>query len=139
MTEQGIHNFSSSSPRTSSTSNIVFCADFADRLPTLSANQALKNLSSTPHSPISTRLGCLDRLLQGWDHESLTQDELPGGISRSEVTEIVGPPGVGKTSLAWVTSLYVQLNQLEIANVLTWIIAFRLPHTYSNLGSQSYG
>ena len=71
-----------------------------DRLPTLSASQALQNLSSTPRRPLSTGLRRLDAALQGRDYEFSSQDDLPGGISRGEVTEVYGPPGVGKTAFA---------------------------------------
>ena len=71
-----------------------------DRLPTFSASQALQNLNSTPRRPISTGLRRLDAGLQGRDFESSSQYDLPGGISRGEVTEIYGPPGVGKTAFA---------------------------------------
>lgn len=71
-----------------------------DRLPTLSASQALHNLSSTPRRPISTGLSSLDAALQGRDHDASSQGALPGGLSRGELTEVYGPPGVGKTALA---------------------------------------
>lgn len=77
-------------------------ADISDRLPTLSATQALKNLSSAPRSPIPTSLKHLDDILQGRDNDMPSQDNLPGGMSRGEVTEIFGPPGIGKTTLAYV-------------------------------------
>lgn len=102
MVEQDIHNYSSSSSRTSHKSIIILNTNLTDRLPTLSATQALQNLASTPCSPITTRLQHLDRLLQGREYGSPTQDDLPGGIFKGEVTEIFGPPGVGKTSLAYV-------------------------------------
>ena len=71
-----------------------------DRLPTFSASQALQSLSSTPRRPISTGLRRLDAALQGREYDSSSQDELLGGISRGEVTEVYGPPGVGKTAFA---------------------------------------
>ena len=71
-----------------------------DRLPTVSASQALQNISSTPRRPISTGLKSLDAFLQGRALEAPGQTLSPSGISRGEVTEIYGPPGVGKTALA---------------------------------------
>ena len=71
-----------------------------DRLPTFSASQALQNLRSTSKRPISTGLRRLDAALQGKDYEISSQDDLLGGISRGEVTEVYGPPGVGKTAFA---------------------------------------
>lgn len=75
---------------------------FPDRLPTLSASQALQDLESTPRRPISTGLASLDSVLQGRGHDASSQDAIPGGISRGEVTEVYGPPGVGKTAIAYV-------------------------------------
>lgn len=66
----------------------------------MSASQALHDISSTPKIPISTGLPRLDAFLQGRENEGPSQDALPGGVSRGEVTEIIGPPGVGKTALA---------------------------------------
>ena len=74
--------------------------NFEDRLPTFSASQALQNLRSTSKRPISTGLRRLDAALQGKDYEVSSQDDLRGGISRGEVTEVYGPPGVGKTAFA---------------------------------------
>lgn len=71
-----------------------------DRLPTLSASQALQNLDSIPRRPIPTGLRSLDAALQARDYEISSQDDLLGGISRGEVTEVYGPPGVGKTAFA---------------------------------------
>ena len=74
--------------------------NFEDRLPTFSASQALQNLRSTSKRPISTGSRRLDAVLQGRDYEVSSQDDLLGGISRGEVTEVYGPPGVGKTAFA---------------------------------------
>ena len=71
-----------------------------DRLPTFSASQALQNLRSTSKRPIPTGLTRLDAALQAKDYETSSQDGLLGGISRGEVTEVYGPPGVGKTVFA---------------------------------------
>ncbi|KAF6224742.1 hypothetical protein HO133_009936 [Letharia lupina] len=85
MASSDSNNFSSSSPH---------------RLPTVSASQALQNISSTPRRPIPTGLKSLDAFLQGREHEDSSQTVPPVGIPRGEVTEIYGPPGVGKTTLA---------------------------------------
>lgn len=79
---------------------MLFKLNIEDRLPTFSASQALQNLWSTSRRPISTGLRRLDAALQGKDYESSSQDDLLCGISRGEVTEVYGPPGVGKTAFA---------------------------------------
>ena len=91
-----------------------------DRLPTLSASQALQNLSSTPARPISTGLPVLDAYLQGIELSGSQDGPSSGGVTRGEVTEVnespqspgallksklhqvFGPPGVGKTAFAYV-------------------------------------
>ncbi|CCD33944.1 hypothetical protein BofuT4_P051340.1 [Botrytis cinerea T4] len=91
MDYQSIHgpgrsNFSSSSPH---------------RMPTVSAAQALQDLESSPTRCISTGLSLLDLALQNKDplQVSTSVDHNHGGIPRGKVTEIYGPPGVGKTTL----------------------------------------
>ncbi|CZR62539.1 related to DNA repair protein rhp55 [Phialocephala subalpina] len=80
----GISNFSSSSPH---------------RMPTVSAAQALQDLKSSPTRCVSTGLPLLNCALQS--REPVTSDAEPfyGGVSRGKLTEIYGPPGVGKTAL----------------------------------------
>ncbi|KAL2052373.1 hypothetical protein ABVK25_007245 [Lepraria finkii] len=102
------NNFSSSSPH---------------RLPTLSASQALQNLSSNPRRPISTGLSSLDAALQGRDHDASSQGALPGGLSRGELTEVYGPPGVGKTALA----MQISASVLHSGGSVVWVdAAYRL-------------
>lgn len=69
-------------------------------MPTLSASQALQNLSSESQRPISTGLSSLDAILQGKDIGSSDQNSPSGGLSRGHLTEVYGPPGVGKSTLA---------------------------------------
>lgn len=70
-----------------------------DRLPTVSASQALDDLRCDASTHVSTGIEGLDRLLLG----SVTVDSQDaaskGGVHRGEVTEIWGPPGTGKTAL----------------------------------------
>ncbi|KAB8292439.1 hypothetical protein EYC80_008162 [Monilinia laxa] len=82
----GRSNFSSSSPH---------------RMPTVSAAQALQELESSLTRWISTGLKNLDLALQNEDSLQLSTsvDENYGGISRGRITEVYGPPGVGKTAL----------------------------------------
>lgn len=87
-----------------------------DRLATLSASEALSRLSSSTGRAITTGLTQLDALLRG--KESLTGDEaIPGGFQRGHVTEIYGPPAVGKTALA----LQAAVNTLREGNAVVWI------------------
>lgn len=73
-------------------------------MPTLSASQALQNLSSVSQKPIPTGLSSLDAILQGKDIDSSDQTCLSGGLSRGHLTEVYGPPGVGKSTLAYVAN-----------------------------------
>ena len=71
----------------------------ADRLPTVSAAQALEDISTDPRRFISTGIRALDKTLASvQDGDS---DHLPGlgGFQRGQVAEIWGPPGSGKTTL----------------------------------------
>lgn len=77
--EQDITNFSTSS---------------AHRLPTVSATQALQ-FAGQRRKRTATGISNLDNILRA-DNGVLEV----GGIPRGQVTEIYGPPGVGKTALA---------------------------------------
>lgn len=65
-----------------------------DRLPTVSAAQALQDLQNSASSDVPFGLRSLDATLSG-SHEG------SGGLSRGKVTELWGPTGAGKTSLAY--------------------------------------
>ena len=67
-------------------------------MPTVSAAQALQDLKSSPTRFISTGISLLDAVLQNREPRS-DGEPLHGGVSRGKVTEIYGPPGVGKTAL----------------------------------------
>ena len=71
-----------------------FSNSSSHRLPTVSAAQALE-LAAQKAKCIPTGLSILDDVLRA-DNGIST----PGGIHRGQVTEIYGPPGVGKTALA---------------------------------------
>ncbi|KAJ4986820.1 rad55 protein [Stagonosporopsis vannaccii] len=66
------------------------------RLPTVSASQALQGLEARGARTVPTGLAQLDRLLAP---PSLRGQPVAGGFARGKVTEVCGPPGVGKTSL----------------------------------------
>jgi len=70
-------------------------------MPTVSAAQALQDLNSPATRCVSTGLRGLDCALQNREAEALTADteRLYGGVSRGQLTEVYGPPGVGKTAL----------------------------------------
>jgi RecA/RadA recombinase len=71
-------------------------------MPTVSAAQALQDLNSSPTRCISTGLSRLDCILQNQEPSLLDEDFVCGGVSRGKVTEVYGPPGVGKTTLGYV-------------------------------------
>lgn len=73
-------------------------------MPTVSAAQALDELDSHDSAAfVSTSLPDLDAALAG----SMSRPSAPegetiafqGGIAKGQVTEVWGPPGVGKTAL----------------------------------------
>lgn len=97
----------------------------ADRLPTLSASQAL-NAQKSQHVQISTGSKLLDSLLDDGLHArkrplrsftkrlvtdvsvGISKDDTGedgGGVGKGKLTEVCGPPGSGKTALAYVGML----------------------------------
>ncbi|EQL01628.1 DNA recombination/repair protein RecA/RadB, ATP-binding domain protein [Ophiocordyceps sinensis CO18] len=71
------------------------------RLPTIAASQALEELQHEPALSLSTGLESLDMALDGSVGIVSGDSRLPGGVKRGQVTEIWGPPGSGKTALAY--------------------------------------
>ena len=65
-----------------------------DRLPTVSAAEALQDLANGSSKLVKTGLESLDSRLAGVDSSS------DGGIERGKVTEVWGPSGAGKTAIA---------------------------------------
>ena len=102
MAENDISNFTPSSPRRSCALpfRLLFDTNRQDRLPTISASAALQNLTSNDTEYISTGLSHLDALLQQRELDLSSQARTIGGLTRGHVTEIYGPPGVGKSTLA---------------------------------------
>jgi len=101
MSDKDITNLSSSPARKLSSLSITYLADLQDRLPTRSAAEALQTVTSSTYKPISVSLPTLDALLQGQKPAPKgAEDALPGGLSRGQITEVYGPPGVGKTTFA---------------------------------------
>jgi hypothetical protein len=75
-------------------------------MPTVSAAQALEDLESSPTRCISTSLPLLDCALQNREPQLQEGESFYGGVSRGRVTEVYGPPGVGKTALGSVNLLF---------------------------------
>lgn len=71
----------------------------SDRLPTVSAAQALEDLDANVSRFVSTNLPDLDKALAAnAASSSLSEEVNAGGIQKGHLTEIWGPPGVGKTA-----------------------------------------
>lgn len=70
-----------------------------DRMPTVSAAQALEELDADAYTHVSTSLPDLDRALMGFASSQSDATDKKGGIAKSQITEFWGPPGVGKTAL----------------------------------------
>ena len=97
---EDVTNFSPPSTRAPhSTSHSVQDLTATDRMPTVSAAQALQNLQSPMAEGIAFGLRGLDDLLQNRHALEAQSTASCGGAIRGKVTEIYGPPGVGKTAL----------------------------------------
>lgn len=70
----------------------------ADRLPTVSAAQALEDISTDPRRFISTSIRALDNALVSVRTDDGDASSGLGGFQRGQVAEIWGPPGSGKTA-----------------------------------------
>lgn len=76
-----------------------------DRLPAVSAAAALDELDASPAAHfLPTGIVALDRSLAGLAPVSLEAAPTPGsvnrgGVRRGVVTEVWGPPGLGKTAV----------------------------------------
>lgn len=69
-----------------------------DRLPTVSAAQALEEISTDPRRFIPTGIAALDEALVNVQPDDVEAYPSPGGFQRGQVAEIWGPPGSGKTA-----------------------------------------
>ena len=89
-----------------------------DRLPTVSASQALKN-AATREQAISSNLPTLDSTLKPGDQTTATSNNSRerSGLPKGQVTEVCGPPGVGKTALC----MQVAANTLCAGHKVVWI------------------
>jgi hypothetical protein len=68
-----------------------------DRLPSISASEVLRQLRDSGSRTIPTGLDGLDVKLVGTGISSYGR----GGIVRGQLTEVFGPPGCGRTALAY--------------------------------------
>jgi RecA/RadA recombinase len=66
-----------------------------DRLPTVSASQALHHFNARGARTVSTGIAQLDKVLSA---PTPPGHDASGGYVRGKVTEIFGPSGVGKTA-----------------------------------------
>lgn len=80
----------------------------------MSAAQALEELNNDSFTHISTGLPELDKALS-W-RTSADSDE-KGGLARGQLTEIWGPPGVGKTAIGVQTAV----NALRDGQSVVWV------------------
>ena len=90
---------------------------FIDRMPTVSAAQALQHLKSSPTRCISSGLSLLDCALQNQQLDVSDDETVHAGVSRGRVTEIYGPPGVGKTALG----MQLAANVLHADEGVIWV------------------
>lgn len=88
-------------------------------MPTVSAAQALQDLKASTTRCISTGLPLLDAFLQKREWSSLDMDPVYGGVSRGKVTEVYGPPGVGKTALG----MQLAASALNAGESVIWVDA----------------
>ncbi|PVH86045.1 P-loop containing nucleoside triphosphate hydrolase protein [Cadophora sp. DSE1049] len=96
-----------------------FSSPIAHRMPTVSAAQALQDLKTSPMRCISTGLDLLDCVLQNRETVVSETESLPSGVSRGKVTEIYGPPGVGKTALG----MQLAASALHAGEGVVWVDA----------------
>ncbi|KAF2636926.1 P-loop containing nucleoside triphosphate hydrolase protein [Massarina eburnea CBS 473.64] len=90
------------------------------RLPTVSASQALQTLHVQGSRAVSTGLAPLDKALAP---HGLPGRSVSGGYMRGKVTEIFGPPGVGKTAFG----IQAAANALRDGHRAVWVDAACAP------------
>lgn len=120
--EPDVVNFGTAETRKSTSPNCIHVASSleadnpVDRLPTVSATQALDEVDDVARTHVSTGLASLDHALLGPLASEESDSDARGGVKRGQVTELWGPPGSGKTALGYV-SLHHRF--LTWPNVLT--------------------
>ncbi|KAF1982717.1 P-loop containing nucleoside triphosphate hydrolase protein [Aulographum hederae CBS 113979] len=103
MSSQNVHNLPSSSS--------------SHRLPTVSATQALLTLKANVPRAISTGLPRLDSLLSGNGVSTQQDADMVGGLVRGQITEVYGPPGVGKTTFC----MQASASALKAGERVIWV------------------
>ena len=68
----------------------------------MTAAQAFEDLSEDHKRFVPTNLDALDAALAAGVLGQTGQDVCPGGVQKGQVTEIWGPPGVGKSTFGQV-------------------------------------
>ncbi|KAI9670973.1 MAG: hypothetical protein M1831_005058 [Alyxoria varia] len=110
-------------------------AQSSHRLPTVSASQAL--LESEPKASRDISLGSegLDNLILGdrIDHGNRCRGGLPAG----QVTEVLGPPGAGKTAFCGVAKVLIKLDGLFCVDGATPLPIARLGQILTGAKSTS--
>ncbi|KAF2091914.1 P-loop containing nucleoside triphosphate hydrolase protein, partial [Saccharata proteae CBS 121410] len=88
------------------------------RLPTVSASQALQGLKSSSSRAIPTGVEQLDSLLGGHGANIKPTGHFgSAGFARRQITEIYGPPGVGKSTVG----LQACKEALDAGNHVVWV------------------
>ncbi|KAI3402085.1 hypothetical protein diail_14 [Diaporthe ilicicola] len=90
------------------------------RLPTVSAAQALEDLDANVSRFVSTNLPDLDKALADGGASSPDEEVSPGGIQKGHLTEIWGPPGVGKTAFG----IQAAADVLRDGKGVVWVDCF---------------
>ncbi|KAG6287459.1 hypothetical protein E4U46_004080 [Claviceps purpurea] len=91
------------------------------RLPTVQASQVLNSLQDSETLYISTGLDKLDQALIPKSVQEAGNSSNQGGVKRGQVTEIWGPPGTGRTSIA----IQLASRCLQNEDNVIWIDCFQ--------------
>lgn len=90
------------------------------RLPTVSAAQALEEISTDPRRFISTGIRALDKALVSVQNDDVDASSSGlGGFQRGQVAEIWGPPGSGK--IFFIHRMQLTANVLKTGNKAIWV------------------
>ncbi|KAE9978596.1 hypothetical protein BLS_000443 [Venturia inaequalis] len=87
------------------------------RLPTVSASAALQKLRDAAPKNISTKLPTLNAILAGKITSNIKDGIKNGGLVPGQITEVYGPPGVGKTAFC----MQASVSALSTGDGVVWI------------------